>query len=155
MERGNQQVSKLTTSSSQNSLMSSQAASSSQNSMTGGCGSGESILSTGGTEGIPRSDLTCWGGAVSSYLVEPTSTGLLDGKSLKPASRDGYTCCVSGNNTKNNRELSFYKFPREKVTRDKWINAIKRKTFIPNDHHLVCSQHFKGGKKVAHVIFLQ
>ena len=55
-------------------------------------------------------------------------------------SRDGYTCCVPGcyNNTKNNRELSFYKFPREKVTRDKWINAIKRKAFIPTDHHLVC-----------------
>ena len=97
------------------------------------------------------------GGAASSYLVEPTSTGLLDGNSLKPASRDGYSCCVPGcyNNTKNNRELSFYKFLREKVTRDKWINATKRKAFIPNDHHLVCSQHFKGGKKVAHVIFLQ
>ena len=97
------------------------------------------------------------GGAASSYLVQPTSTGLLDGNSLKKASRDGYTCCVPGcySNTKKNRELSFYKFPREKVTRDKWINAIKRKAFIPIDHHLVCSQHFKGGKKVAHVIFLQ
>ena len=96
------------------------------------------------------------GGATSSYLVEPTSTGLLDGNSLKTASRDGYTCCVPGcyNNTKKNRELS-YKFPREKVTRDKWINATKRKAFIPTDHHLVCSQHFKGGEKVAHVIFLQ
>ena len=41
--------------------MGGQAASSSQNSMTGGCGSGESILTTGGTEGIPRSDLTCGG----------------------------------------------------------------------------------------------
>ena len=39
----------------------SQAASSSQNSMTGGCGSGESVLTTGGTEGIPRSDFTCVG----------------------------------------------------------------------------------------------
>ena len=53
-------VSELTASSSQNSLIGGQAASSSQNSMTGGCGSGESILTTGGTEGIPRSDL--WGG---------------------------------------------------------------------------------------------
>ena len=121
--------------------MGGQAASSSQNSMTGGCGSGKSVLTTGGTEGIPRSDLTC-GGAASSYLVQPTSTGLLDGNSLKKASGDGYTCCVPGcYNTKKNRELSFYKFPREKVTRDKWINAIKRKAFIPTDHHLVCSQH--------------
>ena len=114
-------VSELTASSSQNLLMGGQAASSSQNSMTDGCGSGESILTTGGTEGIPRSDLTCGGGggAASSYLVQPTSTGLLDGNSLKKASRDGYTCCVPGcyNNTKKNRELSFYKFPREKVTR--------------------------------------
>ena len=61
MELGNQQVSELTTSSSQNSLMGGQAASSSQNSITGGCGSGESILTTDGTEGIPRSDLTCGG----------------------------------------------------------------------------------------------
>ena len=47
MERGNQQQSAAVTTSS------------SQNSMTGG--SGESILTTGGTEGIPRSDLTCGG----------------------------------------------------------------------------------------------
>ena len=68
MEHGNQQVSELTTSSSQNSLMGGQAASSSQNSMTAGCGSGESILSTGGTEGIPRSDLTCGGGRSCKFL---------------------------------------------------------------------------------------
>ena len=76
-----------------------------------------------------RSDLTCGGGggggggAASSYLVQPTSTGLLDGNSLKKASRDGYTCCVPGcyNNTKKNR---LYKFPREKVTRDKWIKGV-------------------------------
>ena len=82
--------------------------------------------------------------------MQSTSTGLLDGNSLKKASRGGYTCCVPGcyNNTKeNNRELSFHKFPREKLTRDKLINAIKRKDFIPTDHHRVCSQRFKGGGK--------
>ena len=99
MERGNQQkVSELTVSSSDG-WPGCQAASSSQNSMTGG--SGESDLTIGGTEGISRRDLTC-GGAASSYLVQSTSTGLLDGNSLKKASRGGYTCCVPGcyNNTK-------------------------------------------------------
>ena len=94
-------------------------------------------------------EVTSLVGGSCKFLVQPTSTGLLDGNRLKKASKDGYTCCVPGcyNNTKKNRELSFYKFPREKVTRDKWINALKRKAFIPTDHHLVCSQHFKGGKK--------
>ena len=41
------------------------------------------------------------------------------------------------------------------MTSDKSINAIKRMIFIPTDHYLVCSQHFKGGEKVAHVISLQ
>ena len=46
-----------------------------------------------------------------------------------------------------NKELSFRKFPKEKLAREKWINVIKRKDFIPTDHHRVCSNHFKGGKK--------
>ena len=67
----------------------------------------------------------------------------------KKAQRGGYTCCVPScyNNTKKDRELSFHKFPREKVLRNVWINAIKRKDFVPTEHHRVCSQHFGGGKK--------
>ena len=63
--------------------------------------------------------------------------------------RGGYTCCVPGcySNRKKNKEKSFHKFPKEKLAREKWINAIKRKDFIPTDHHHVCSNHFKGGKK--------
>ena len=48
--------------------MGGKAATSSQNSITGGCGCGESILTTGGTEGIPRSDLTCGGGSCKFLL---------------------------------------------------------------------------------------
>ena len=61
----------------------------------------------------------------------------------------GCTCCVPGcnNNTKKNRELSFHKFPRKKLVRERWINAIKRKNFVHTDHHRVCSQHFHDGKK--------
>ena len=89
------------------------------------------------------------GGAASSYLVQPTSTGLLDGNSLKKASRDGYTCCVPGcySNTKKNRELSFYKFPREKVTRDKWINAIKERLLYLLITILYAHNTLKVGKK--------
>ena len=112
----------LVASSSQNSLTGTGVASSSQNSMTGGCGScGSDPTTTGGeTEGILGSDLTC---------CEPALKG-------KKAQRGGYTCCVPGcyNNTKKDRELSFHKFPREKVLQNVWINAIKRKDFVPTEH---------------------
>ena len=91
--------------------------------MTGGYGScGSDPTTTGGeTEGILGSDLTCGEAALKG----------------KKAQRGGYTCCVPGcfNNTKKDRELSFHKFPREKVLRNVWINAIKRKDFVPTEHH--------------------
>ena len=61
---------------------------------------------------------------------------------LKKALGGGYTCCVPGcySNTKGDKELSFHKFPRDVSFREKWVNSIKRKDFIP-------SQHFHGAKK--------
>ena len=63
--------------------------------------------------------------------------------------RGGYTCCVPGcyTNTKKNRSLSFHQFPKELHTRKKWINAIKRKDFVPSKQHRVCSKHFVDGKR--------
>ena len=48
---------------------------------------------------------------------------------MKKALRGGYTCCVPGCyfNTKNDKELSFHKFPRYVSLREKWINSIKRR----------------------------
>ena len=28
--------------------------------------------------------------------------------------------------------------------REKWVNSVKRKDFIPGEQHRVCSQHFHG-----------
>ena len=39
--------------------------------------------------------------------------------------------------------------PRDKTLQTKWLNAIKRKDFIPSKHHRVCSLHFKDGKKMG------
>ena len=49
--------------------------------------------------------------------------------------KGGYTCCVPGcyYNTKKNRELSFHN-SQEKLVKERWINAIKRKAFVPTDN---------------------
>lgn len=62
----------------------------------------------------------------------------------------GYTCCVPGcySNTKRDQELSFHKFPKDESMKQKWINAIKRKDFIPGELNRVCSLHFQGGRKM-------
>ena len=103
--KGNQQpVSQLTTSSSQNSLMGGQAASSSQNSWC--CGSGESDLTISGTEGIPRSDLTCGTegiprsdltcGGAASYSQNNSVIGifiLLKGGATLCGRNPSHSCC--------------------------------------------------------------
>ena len=140
-----QMVNELTASSFQNSLTgglpssSYQNSGSSQNPMPGGgCASGES-----GAEEIPRNDLAC--GEVAGFSGNIGESQ--EGRGVTKGLRGGYTCCVPGcySNMKKNKELSFHKFPKEKLAREKWINAIKRMDFIPTDHHRVCSNHFKGG----------
>ena len=65
--------------------------------------------------------------------------------------RGGYTCCVPGcySNSKKHKKLSFHKFPLDDALRRKWTNEIKRKDFVPNEHHKVCSLHFRNGKKMG------
>ena len=62
-----------------------------------------------------------------------------------------YTCCVPGcySNSKQEKHLSFYMIPKDKILETKWLNAIKRKDFTPGKHHRVCSLHFKDGKKMG------
>ena len=60
---------------------------------------------------------------------------------MKKALRGGYSY------TKSDIELSFQKFPRDISLREKWVNFIKRKGFIPGEQLCVCSQHFHGAKK--------
>ncbi len=92
------------------------------------------------------SDLDC--GEVAGFSSSIGESQERD-SSLTKGLRGGYTCSVPGcyKNTKKNKEVSFHRFPKNKQLRDKWINAIKRKKFVPSDHHRVCSSHFEGGKR--------
>lgn len=37
-----------------------------------------------------------------------------------------------------------YRFPKDKVKRQAWRVALRRREFEPNDHSVVCSWHFKS-----------
>ena len=110
----------------------------------GGCASGES-----GAEEIPRSDLAC--GDLTCGEVAGFSGNIgesQEGRGVTKGLRGGYSCCVPGcySNTKKNKELSFHKFPKEQLAREKWINAIKRRILFP----LITTVHVQtilmGGK---------
>ncbi len=174
MEGENLSVLDLTASSSQNSLTGDLTASSSQNSLTGGvvagssqnpmpgggsCGDNELGGSGGDTDSepdrpavvvVPGSDLD---GAGSNEVAgfSGNCSALTTYCTVSKSLRGGYTCCVPGcyNNTKKNKEFSFHKFPKDKVLKEKWINAIKRKEFVSSDSHRVCSKHFNGGRKCS------
>ena len=67
---------------------------------------------------------------------------------MKKTLREGYICCVPGcySNTKRDKELLLQKFPGDESLREKWVNSIKRKYFIPGEQYCVCSEHFHGAK---------
>ena len=127
----------LTTSSSQGSLTGSGAAGSYQNPMPGGGAC--AVVS------FPGSDHNC--GEVAGVSE---SIGESQEKISTKCLRGGYTCCVPGcyKNTKRNKEVSFHKFPKDKVMKEKWINAIKRKYFVPALITISYAQAISlGGKK--------
>ena len=41
--------------------------------------------------------------------------------------------------------IKFFKFPAEKQRRDKWVSAIRRHKWKPNEYSRVCSSHFISG----------
>ncbi|XP_030007143.1 uncharacterized protein LOC115431040 [Sphaeramia orbicularis] len=57
-------------------------------------------------------------------------------------------CCVPFcvNRSETSPELSFYRFPVDEENRNKWLQLIRRKDFIPNCNSRVCSWHFLSGK---------
>ncbi len=59
------------------------------------------------------------------------------------------TCCTVGCSLKYSKEseLSFYRFPADQEKRCKWIAAVKRKDWEPNEYTWLCSAHFISGKK--------
>ncbi|KAJ8013080.1 hypothetical protein DPEC_G00049580 [Dallia pectoralis] len=61
-----------------------------------------------------------------------------------------HTCVVTG--CRNRRipgtSLSFYRFPRDPDRKQRWISAVNRKGWLPNDGSRLCSTHFISGKQV-------
>ena len=59
------------------------------------------------------------------------------------------SCCAFGcyNKFAKDSGISFYRFPTDKERRSKWISAVKRKDWEPNEHTWLCSAHFVSGKK--------
>ena len=68
----------------------------------------------------------------------------------------GFTCCVPGcfNNNKKEKQLKYYKFPKDPKEKRIWVTNIGRvgdkgkfSLFTPTTGHRVCSTHFEGGLK--------
>ena len=58
-------------------------------------------------------------------------------------------CCVVGchNVFKVGRNIKFHRFPKDEERRAKWIAAVRRENWTPNDNTWICSQHFVNGEK--------
>jgi len=58
------------------------------------------------------------------------------------------SCCVVG--CKKSFEKggrSFYNFPADKDLRSRWIAAVRRENWTPNDSTVICSDHFVSGER--------
>lgn len=58
-------------------------------------------------------------------------------------------CCATycSNRRTKQPHLEFYRIPKEKRLRDKWLSLIRRKNFRPSESTRLCSEHFVGGKR--------
>ncbi|XP_053733341.1 uncharacterized protein LOC128766029 [Synchiropus splendidus] len=61
-----------------------------------------------------------------------------------------HTCVVAGcrNRRTPGSTLSFYRFPRDPERKRRWIAAVNRRGWEPNDGSRLCSTHFISGKQV-------
>lgn len=61
-----------------------------------------------------------------------------------------HTCVVAGcrNRRTPGTPLSFYRFPRDPERKRRWIVAVNRRGWEPNDGSRLCSTHFLSGKQV-------
>ncbi|TDH06567.1 hypothetical protein EPR50_G00114840 [Perca flavescens] len=61
-----------------------------------------------------------------------------------------HTCVVAGcrNRRTPGTTLSFYRFPRDPERKQRWIAAVNREGWVPNDGSRLCSTHFLSGKQV-------
>ncbi|XP_016388965.1 uncharacterized protein LOC107724507 [Sinocyclocheilus rhinocerous] len=61
-----------------------------------------------------------------------------------------HTCVVAGcrNRRTPGTSLSFYRFPRDPERKQRWIAAVNREGWVPNEGSRLCSTHFISGKQV-------
>ena len=58
------------------------------------------------------------------------------------------SCCAVGcrNRHGERKGLGFYRIPMlPKIKKEMWLNAIKRKNWIPGKHTRLCGDHFVAG----------
>lgn len=62
-----------------------------------------------------------------------------------------HTCVVSGcrNRRTPGTALSFYRFPRDPERKQRWVDAVNREGWQPNDGSRLCSTHFISGMMTA------
>uniref|UniRef100_A0A3P9CEB3 THAP domain-containing protein 6 n=1 Tax=Maylandia zebra TaxID=106582 RepID=A0A3P9CEB3_9CICH len=53
-------------------------------------------------------------------------------------------CSNQRNANTKQQGITFHRFPKDKVKRQLWKMALKRRDFEPNDRSVVCSCHFKA-----------
>ena len=58
-----------------------------------------------------------------------------------------FTCCVPECNTgycssQAVEKVAVFRFPKNDKLCQKWIKAISRKSWLPEDNHKVCAKHF-------------
>ncbi|XP_017560052.1 uncharacterized protein LOC108431431 [Pygocentrus nattereri] len=61
-----------------------------------------------------------------------------------------HTCVVAGcrNRRTPGTALSFYRFPRDPERKQRWIAAVNREGWMPNEGSRLCSTHFISGRQV-------
>ena len=61
----------------------------------------------------------------------------------------GKSCCAVSCTNRFSKGLSthFYRFPDDPARRARWIAAVNRKDWTPNEHSWICSDHFISSEK--------
>lgn len=81
-------------------------------------------------------------GSQNTQLTAARTSTLLGGLTMV------HTCVVAGcrNRRTPGTTLSFYRFPRDPERKQRWIAAVNRAGWVPNDGSRLCSTHFISGK---------
>ena len=70
-------------------------------------------------------------------------------ESLKTSATDNSSFKDKHGKTIRTPRLKFYRFPVDKERRRKWVSAIRRDKWQPNEYSRLCSTHFVAGKALV------